>query len=226
MKKSDGWQRPDPERTRSKRKWEPGRRPAGTRGAAPIPEATEGAAKGASLGYKVSDEQFDEGKAHAQLRDIPGAGTDLLGMSAFGGLAPDTFISLSERLMRDAMLWFEYFAKTAGSSSAFQSPIASRQTSTAPARGIVVDLSSPLPVELTFTPNDGAELRPLAVHELRATDPDFPGITGAQVACLDGAWHISARVAAKQPAGLYTGIVFDREDGAIRGTLALNVKKR
>jgi len=226
MKKDDSWQRPVPERTRSKRKWEPGERSRKPQEGKPIPEASEGAAKGASLGYKVSDEQFNEGKAHAQLRDIPGAGTDLFGMSALGGLSSDTFFSLSERLMRDAMLWFEYFAKASGSSNALQPTPASRQTSAATTQGIIVDVSSPLPVELTFTPHEGAELRPLAVHDLRATDPDFPGIAGAQVTCVDGHWRIALTVGAKQPVGLYTGIVFDREDGAIRGTLALNVKKR
>jgi hypothetical protein len=224
MKKSDSWQRPAAERTRSKRKWEPGRTPRTRKD--PVPEASEGAAKGASLGYKVSDEQFDEGKAHAQLRDIPGAGTDLFGMSGLGGLSPDTFLSLSERLMRDAMLWFEYFGRASGSMRPSQPVPANAQASTATTRGVTVDVSSTLPVEMTFTPQEGAELRPLAVHDLRATDPDFPGIAGAQVACVDGQWRISVAVGAKQPVGLYTGIVFDREDGAIRGTLALNVRKR
>jgi hypothetical protein len=224
MKKGDSWQRPAAERTRSKRKWEPGRTPRTRKD--PIPETSDGAAKGASLGYKVSDEQFDEGKAHAQLRDIPGAGTDLFGMSALGGLSPDTLYSLSERLMRDAMLWFEFFGRASGSARAFQPGPANAQTGTATTRGMIVNVSSPLPVELTFTPHEGAELRPLAVHDLRATDPDFPGIAGAQVACVDGFWRISVTVGAKQPVGLYTGIVFDREDGAIRGTLALEVRKR
>ena len=228
-KKSSGWQRPVPERTQPKRKWEPGRRTA--RDVKPLPEAKAGAAKGASIGYKVSDEQFNEGKAHAQLRDIPGAGTDLFGMSgmsALGGLSPDTFLSLSERLMRDAMLWFEYVARTSGSvgRQPGANPGVNRETNAAAGSGVVVDVSSVLPVELTFSPHEGSESRPLAVHDLRATDPDFPGIAGAQVAYVDNQWHISVSVGAKQPAGLYTGIIFDREDGAIRGTLALNVKKR
>lgn len=224
MKKADTWQRPAAERTRSKRKWETGRTSRAVKD--PVPEANDGAAKGASIGYKVSDEQFNEGKAHAELRDIPGAGTDLFGMSALGGFSPDTFYSLSERLMRDAMLWFEFFGRASGSARSPQAAPPYAHTGATATRGIIVDVSSPLPVELTFTPQEGAELRPLAVHELRAIDADFPGIAGAQVACVDGHWRISVTVAAKQPVGLYTGIVFDREDGAIRGTLALDVRKR
>ena len=226
MKKKSGWQRPAPERTRSKRQWEA--RPQSERavGKVPVNETAGGAENGASLGYKVSDEQFNKGKTDAQRRDIPGAGTDLLGMGAFGGLSSDAFFSLSERLMRDAMLWFEYFARAAGSARPMQASSTSPDSHAAIHPGVVVDVSSVLPVELTFAPHEGAELRPLAVHELRATDPDFPGIAGARVAYVEGQWRISVAIGPKQPIGLYTGIVFDREDGAIRGTLALHVKKR
>jgi hypothetical protein len=227
MKKTNGWRRPVAERTRARRQWQE-RGPSSER---PVEKAStnnagSGRENGASLGYKVSDEEFNKGKAHAKRHDVPGAGTDLFGMSPFGGLSSDAFLSLSERLMRDAMLWFEYFARAAGSARPMQTANAGTDTSPRANYGFTVDVTSVLPVELMFAPHEGAELRPLAVHDLRATDPDFPGIAGARVAQRDGQWHISVTVGPKQPVGLYTGIIFDREDGAIRGTLALNVKKR
>jgi hypothetical protein len=226
MKKgSRGWKRPVAERTRSKREWEPSRR-QGPRVTTRVVEEDPGAENGASLGYKVADEQFNRGKMRAQRRDIPGAGTDLFGMGAFGGLSPDTFLGLSERWMRDAMMWFEYVAKASGSSRGAQPAPVSQENGALHSRGFAVEVSSALPVELTFAPHEGAELRPLAVHDLRATDRDFPGISGAEVAFVEGGWRISVAVDPKQPVGLYTGIVFDREDGEIRGTLALKVKKR
>jgi hypothetical protein len=226
MKKKDSWRRPALDRARPKRQWDPSRRTRATGERKETSEPRDGAAKGASLGYKVSDAQFNEGKSHAQQFDIPGPGPGLPGLGALGGLSSDSFLSLSERLMRDAMLWFEFFARSTGSVGALRPAQTAPQPNTMSGGGVVVEVSSVLPIEVTFSPHEGAESRPLAVHDLRATDPDFPGITGAQVACIDGHWKIAISVGPKQPVGLYTGIVFDREDGAIRGTLALNVKSR
>jgi hypothetical protein len=229
MNDESSWKRPNLERTGPLREW--GTQSASAprrRGMENSSENLQGAAKGASLGYEVSEEQMKEGKEYAQHHGIPGAGTDMFGLGGFGPMQPDTFISLSERLMKDAMLWFEFIAGSTRNAAAFAAPQNhSAQAPPAPtSHGFVSSIASQQPVELTFTAQPGAENMPLGVHALRAIDPDFPGISDVQVEYLDGQWKVSVAVENKQPAGLYTGIVFDREDGSIRGSLAVLVKKK
>ena len=226
MNKDDSWTRPELERDTPLQQW-------GAQGSATRTKSTQkqspnmnGAAKGASLGYELAEDQMNEGKEYAQKHEIPGAATDMFGLGGFGAMQPDAFYALSERLMRDAMLWFQFIVSSARKAPAFGAPQAAQASTAAASTGFISKVSSQQPVEVTFTPHTGAEDRPLGVHELRAVDPDFPGIADVQVEYLDGQWRVSIEIAKKQPVGLYTGIVFDREEGSIRGSLAVSVMKR
>jgi hypothetical protein len=55
-------------------------------------------------------------------------------------------------------------------------------------------------------------------------DPECPGIAGTEITREANQWRLKVTIDDNQPPGLYTGIVFDSEDGAIRGSLAVSVK--
>ncbi len=184
------------------------------------------------MGYQVSEEQLKEGREHARYRDIPGAASDLFGAGFMGPMRPENFMALSERLMRDTLLWVEFVARSvqrqppwANMGAGGTSPSGDAQPQ-ADSAGYVAEVASRQPVEITFQPQPGAELRSLGVHELRAVDPDCPGIAGTEISREANQWRVRVVVDDNQPPGLYTGIVFDSEDGAIRGSLAVAVKSR
>ena len=228
MNQDKNWKRPVPGRSEPQRQWSEqfvNQQRSNMQNAF---DSLTGAAKGASLGYKVSEDQMNQGKEHAKHNGTPGAGTDAFGWEGLSSMQSESFYAVSERLMRDAMLWFEFVAKNTQKTAEFMRPQSSEDagtTAAASSNGFVSVVASEQPVEISFAPQPGSESRPLGVHELRAMDPDFPGIAGIEVTFIEGQWRVSVQVDKHQPSGLYTGIIFDREDGSIRGSLAVSVNK-
>ena len=98
------WKRPAPARSKPPRQLAANVSLTGSR--KPNGTQASGAAKGAQLGYAVSEEQMNEGKAQARFYDIPGAGSDLFGADfadLMGSMQSENFLALSERLMHPAL---------------------------------------------------------------------------------------------------------------------------
>lgn len=219
------WKRPVPHRSEPQRQWSAQVINQQRKNMQHVFENLSGAAKGASMGYKVSEDQMNQGKEHAKHYGTPGAGTDAFGWGGISSLHPESFYAVSERLMKDAMLWFEFVARNTQKTAEFIRPQNTGSAAAVNSSGFVTSVVSEQPVEISFTPQPGSEGRPLGVHELRAVEPDSPGIAGIEVSFAEGQWRVSIQVKRGQPSGLYTGIVFDREDGSIRGSLAVAVNK-
>jgi hypothetical protein len=178
-------------------------------------DAARGPAQGANLGYRVIEDYLRQGRDTAER----------LGLALAGGAGAASFQGLSERLLRDGLLWFEYVAKfwaaldpPRGRANAATAPVA-------PARGLRVRVASRAPVGVALEVRALATGRALGVHELRCPDPSAAPLAGVELAADAGVegWCVSLRVADGQPAGHYTGVVFDRDDGSVLGTLSVRV---
>ena len=197
--------KPDPERTGPIRQWT-------ARDAATPPDG--GAPEAVGMGYRVIDEYLEQGRHTAE-----GLG---LGRGIAGGLgAAGSFQELSGRLFSDALVWLEHLAKLTAPSEAGVSAPTPGTEGDGPAQGFAVRVTSASPVEVDLRLHPGSDGRQLGVHDLRRADSDGPPIP-VSLAHADR-WRVELGVPADQPHGLYTGIVYDRRDGAICGTVAVRV---
>jgi hypothetical protein len=220
--------RPTPERTGPIRSWaELARRSAGpgaAKSAPPAPAqesagpepASEGAPGGANLGYRVIDDYLRQGQETARQIAAGLAG---------GAGAAGSFQDLSQRLMRDGLLWLEYVAKLW---AAADPPGEGRPEPAArPAGGtdgFRVRVRSQAPAEVILDLRPDAAGRSLGIHPLRCPDPEAPPLAGVGLAADDGGrWCVRVHVEDGQPPGVYSGIVYDRRDGTVCGTLAVRL---
>ena len=155
------WQRPVPERTKPQRQFVSHINLTGSRTSQRASDTMTGAARGAQMGYQVSEEQLNEGREHARYRDIPGAASDLFGAGFMGPMRPENFMALSERLMRDTLLWVEFVARSvqrqppwANMGAGGTTPAGDVQPQ-ADSAGYVAEVASRQPVEITFQPQPG-----------------------------------------------------------------------
>jgi hypothetical protein len=196
--------KPEPERTEPIRQWNAGDGAAFPDGDAP--EAVD-------MGYRVIDEYLQQGRRAAESLGLGGG--------IAGGLAAaGSFQALSARLFSDALVWLEHLARlTTPSDSEARPPKPGVAGSSAQGFGVRVVSASPVEVDLRLEP--GCDDRALGVHDLREADSDAPALP-VELAHRER-WHVGLRVPADQPHGLYTGIVYDRSDGSICGTVAVRV---
>jgi hypothetical protein len=158
------------------------------------------------LGYQVIDEYLKEGRRIAAGLGSPFAAMGVTGLQA-----------ISERLLKDGLLWLEAIAR-------LSTPAAPRGSG-ATTVGLTTCVVSRRPTELVFRLNPGATARPLAAHPLHA-----PG-QGAQAALNvelsrdeSGDLRVGISVPDDVPKGNYTGVVYDQEDGTLRGTIEVRVE--
>lgn len=191
--------------------------------ARPGPEPGEargqGAPRAVGLGYRVIEDYIRQGQEAARAAASGVAG-------GFG--AAGSFQALTERMLRDGLVWLEYLAKmwAAIDPPRRHPPEDRKSVAQEPAAGFRVRLASPAEAEVAVDLHASADGRSLAVHDLRSPDPEAPAIAGVEIerAPDAGGWRVAVRVPDDQPAGLYSGIVYDRGDGSIRGTVSVRVE--
>jgi hypothetical protein len=186
--------------------------------AAPEPALHEPAREGASgavgVGYRVIEEYLQQGRRAAEALGLDPSGSPAAGSS---------FQSLTARLFGDALVWLEHLARltTAPADEGARSA-SSAAGDAAPATGFRVRVAGAAPLDVDLQIRAGTEGRALGVHDLRSTDSETPPLRGVELVHAER-WQVVLRVPGAQPAGLYTGIVYDRSDGSICGTLAVRV---
>jgi hypothetical protein len=202
----------------------------------PVPPEPEAAATGASgvpnavhLGYQVIEEYLRQGQrvAAQMAAGLGGAG------AGPGAAGDNSFQGLSGRLLRDGFVWLEHLAKIwatfdpPGGAPAGQPAAAPGVTAPGGADpiGFQVRIASSEPAEVTIALRPSAGDRALAVHDLRCPDPQAPPIGGVELSRSEdsGCWQVAVRVPEQQLPGLYSGVVYDRQDGAVQGTLSVRV---
>jgi hypothetical protein len=182
----------------------------------PAPEApTSGPSLGAGLGYRVIEDYLRQGREAAER----------LG-SGFAGSGLDaSFQGLSQRMLRDGLLWLEYVTRAWSVLDVPRAAAPGGDASPAQGGAVSVRLDARAPAELTLELRPGAAGRRLGVHPLRCPDPGVPALEEAEVGA--GGEGRGARVALRIPdgqaPGLYSAVVYDRTDGSVQGTLSVCV---
>jgi hypothetical protein len=216
--------KPPAERTGPLRRWSP---PAGAPDAGPAPEPDaapaegsvpeppeEGAPGAVGLGYRVIEEYLRQGRRAAEELGLAA------GASAAAG---SSFQALTARLLRDGLVWLEHLARaTAVPGDGAPRPDPAAPDAALPGAGFRVRVAAAAALEVDLRLYAGAEGRALAVHDLRASEPESPPLRGVELTRQER-FEVALRVPDAQPPGLYTGIVYDRRDGSICGTLAVRV---
>lgn len=199
--------------------------------------AADGATGAVNLGYRVIDEYIRQGQRAAQQLG--------LGIGLGTGPGAASFQTLSERILRDGLLWLEHVAKvwstldppsalgqlsgrqasapgtaTGARDSAPEATLATAPTATA---GIIVEVSSRAPAEVELELRASATGRTLGVQDLRT--PQGDDLRGCRLSGGSGGypWRVAVRVPDRQMPGLYTGVVFDRADESVQGTLSVRI---
>jgi hypothetical protein len=176
------------------------------------------------LGYRVLEEQLRQGQRVAEQ-----IATQSYGPSA---MSSDTQ-EIGERLLRsstDALaLWFELFTTVWGRGEMFRpfAPDARRVAATTrpPKSRISVEVASVRPARVTMDLEPGSAGRRLVVNELRAMTAGTPPLTDVAFDADPSAEIVGVRVRVPDnlPAGIYSGVVLDRETGEPRGTISVRI---
>jgi hypothetical protein len=230
--------RPDPERTEPLRRWSSLYRAPDSWNprdapAAAEPEREEKAdswsdvvAEGVAVGYRVIEEQIRQGQRVAeQFSDAS------YGPAAMSGDLREA----SERMVRYSAdlvaLWLDFVNSTMangdllrGLSTTLQPGGATPRATAEPAAttNFAAEIRSTRAVRVSVELKAGSAGRAIAAHALRALEEDKPALT--DVACEGGRdggpLTVRLRVPDGQPAGLYTGVIADRQTGEPVGTLS------
>jgi hypothetical protein len=235
--------RKDPERTEPVRRWstlyrapeaqKPHGLPPGAEAPGAEPEREEKAdswsdvvAEGVAVGYRVIEEQIRQGQRVAEQFSEASYGP-----AAMSGDLREA----SERMVRYSAdlvaLWLDFVNSTVangdllrGLSGVLQPGGPTPRTAAEPAAttNFAVEISSTRAVRVSLELKPGSAARALAAHALRALEEDKPAL--ADVACEGsrdgGLVTVRLRVPDGQPAGLYTGVIADRQTGEPVGTLS------
>jgi len=228
--------REDPVRTGPYRSWstlvrppapgEGGRGPWTGERPAPGPSGdwSDVVSRGVELGYRVLEEQLQQGQRVAEQ-----IATQSYGPSAMASATQE----IGERLLRsstDALaLWFELLTTVFGRGEAFRpfAPDARRAASTTglPKSRISVEVASVRPARVTMDLEPGSAGRRLIVNELRAMNAGTPPLVDVAFDADPSAEIVGVRVRVPDylPPGIYTGVVLDRETGEPRGTISVRI---
>jgi hypothetical protein len=218
--------KPPPERTGPVRAWSAAEtgsasaaRPEAPAAGEPAPPDApepppEGAPGAVDAGYKVIEEYLNQGRETAEQ----------MGFGLAGGLAAaGSFQALTARLFRDGLLWLEHlskFAATPGEGESAEAPATASNTAEGRIRMRVAS-RRPAEVDLRLGAPGGEE--GLGIHALHCPEPGAPPLDDVALERSGGDWVVSVRVTDRHPAGVYSGVVYDRRDGSVRGTLTVHV---
>jgi hypothetical protein len=198
-------------------------------------------ADGVRLGYRVIDDYLKKGQEAAQ--SLGGAGGETL-------KAASTEVQrLTQRMFQYASdlasAWME-LVQTMTATGLANDEAATKNGAPRPAtRGeqaappgreagsdpsdqpcpVSLEIDSPLPTETTIDLRRRAIDQPVDVQALSSDDPGAPRITGISIAALPkaGRVRVRVRVPPTQPAGVYRGLIIDRNTNLPCGTLAIRV---
>lgn len=246
MNDDERLRRADPERTGPLRSWsnlyrasdagqprDPEPPPQPDKDAQPSESLSDVVAQGVGLGYRVIEEQIRQGQRVAEQ----------ISEAAYGPAAISSDVrEASERVVRYSAdllaLWFDFVNSTMANGDLMRNLAASWQGAR-PATGdppaaqaarptsVAVEICSSRPVRVTLDLKANATGRLLATHGLRAVEAEKAPLTDVSFEpAVDGTPVVlRMRVPEAQPAGLYTGVVIDKQNGDLLGTLSAQVSE-
>ena len=236
--------RPSPARTQPVRNWSSifgGGAANGSEGV--VDPATGGTVndlvtRSVQLGYRVVDEYIRQGQRAAQRvnersYDPQAMAGEMQQMASQMGRFASDF----------AALWFELMRMTApgmagvppvsapakprrAKSAAPDAASESQQSDTESVR-VKVEVASVRPAEVAVNLTAAGDGRELTVSDLRAVDPKLPVLQGVAFANGGGGERtLRVRVPNDHPAGIYNGLILDRDSGRPVGTVSIKIAKQ
>lgn len=88
---------------------------------------------------------------------------------------------------------------------------------------LAVEVSSEKPAQVTVKLHDKRATRHLEVKRLHPVSGDGPSLTGVHFNHVDGHLRVQVSVPPAFPDGVYEGVIHDREDGTVHGTLQVAI---
>jgi hypothetical protein len=210
--------------------------------AAPAASLSEEARVGIETAYRVIDEHLQEGRRAAQEQSHADAG--LAGFAtaapAAVGIAADSIQEIVTQGIRFyssfAPLWVSLVKSIANSAALGDTVAAGRSTAPlAPApiprpaatmgAPIVVEIASSRMTRITVDLAPSALVSHLAIGGLQALEPEKPPLKEISLTGDAGSNRavVRIRVPENQPAGVYSGVIVERESGEPRGTITLRI---
>lgn len=173
---------------------------------------------------RVIDDYLNAGQASARsLRNAVGV-----------GLGNGNVQDVAQRMVRAASdlmsFWFDFMAQSAPASPASASSSKTSSSPTEPQHDgrppVVVEVDAARPVAVTVDVRQGAKGSRLCLDRLHALGKGVPPLTGVRLETPkgDGPVVIAVRVDAKQPRGVYHGVVLDETTSRPVGTISVDVR--
>jgi hypothetical protein len=208
--------------------------------AAPAAGLSEEARLGIETAYRVIDEHLQEGRRAAQEQGGAGRGSFATAGPAGVGSAADSIQEIVAQGIRFyssfAPLWVSLVKAIANSAAVPDIAAAGLATaSLAPApmpraavmtgAPIIVEIASSRMTRITVDLGSSAIMTHLAIGGLQALEPEKPPLKEISLSIDASSSRAVVRihVPESQPAGVYSGVIADRESGEPRGTLTLRI---
>ena len=218
-----------------------GSAPAAT--SSPPDPVSEEAQRGIEDAYRVIDEHLQEGRRAAQARPAatrpgaPGADQSVPAGAAGAGAAPPNFEEMVAQGLRLytslAPLWTTLLNSVANTAVARDqsadglsvAPLAPAPIPRNTAAPVIVEIASLRRARVTVDLPQQADTLNLAVGGLLSIEAGKPPLREITLGIEAGSNRtvVSIRVPDDQPAGMYSGVIVDRDSGQPRGTITLRI---
>jgi hypothetical protein len=204
---------------------------------------SEEARIGIETAYRVIDEHLQEGRraAQAQSGRDGGARASAAAGSSGAGMATD---SMQEMVAQGIRFYSSLAPLWSSLVTAIANPAVLRDTAVATGRAaplapapilrnaaaagpapVIIEIASTRMTRVTVDLVPQAGAAHLAIGGLQALEPDKPSLKEIAFAIEPGSQRaiVRIRVPDGQPAGVYSGVIVDRESGEPRGTVTLRI---
>ncbi len=218
-----------------------GSAPAAT--SSPTDPVSEEAQRGIEDAYRVIDEHLQEGRRAAQARPAaarpgtPGVDDSASTGAAAAGVAPPNFEEMVAQGLRLysslAPLWTTFLNSVASTAAARDpsadglsaAPLAPAPIPRNAAAPVIVEIASTRRARVTVDLAQQPGAPNFAVGGLLSIEAEKPPLKEITLGIETGSNRtvVSIRVPDDQPAGVYSGVIVDRDSGQPRGTITLRI---
>ncbi len=191
--------------------------------------------QGVRMGYEVIDAQIKEGRRVAeQLSGQVSSGAGAYGSDSIRGMTDGFFRSFADLTTR----WLEVMSASTGAATGAgtttspshqggqPSQNGTESTTSSSTVPVSIEVDSKRPITVTLDLRPGSQGRALGNQPLIDPDPDKKPLSDVlfEPQGDDSPLTIKIRVPESHPAGVFSGVVFEREGGQPQGTLSVAIK--
>lgn len=187
--------------------------------------------QGVKLGYKVIEQYITQGQRVAEQisrplqNGVPEAGTAnvVQGVVRLYKDMADLWGNALDLMVRNPVFWS--WVGSLAQSNGVHGPGAAPGTLNGTGAAFSVEITSRRPTEVMLNVGPSPQPYTPCVHALHASDPSVPSLTSIafEKSPKSNMPVLFLKIPSKQPSGLYTGVVVDKDTNQPRGTLTVRV---